>query len=136
MKKLAIITTHPIQYYAPVFRLLHQRQKVDIKVFYTWGEDVSAGKYDPGFNKKIVWDVPLLEGYPYEWVKNSAKDPGTHHFMGIVNPDLIGQITAWQPDKVLVYGWGFYSHLKAVSYTHLRAHETGRNLVCRLLLEK
>src|SRR5678810_754859 len=34
------------------------------------------------------------------------------------------------------------SHLKAhftmtpVSYTHLRAHETGRNLVCRLLLEK
>ena len=27
-------------------------------------------------------------------------------------------------------------HLTAVSYTHLRAHETGRNLVCRLLLEK
>src|SRR5678809_994984 len=26
--------------------------------------------------------------------------------------------------------------LEPVSYTHLRAHETGRNLVCRLLLEK
>src|SRR5678809_1343282 len=26
--------------------------------------------------------------------------------------------------------------LGPVSYTHLRAHETGRNLVCRLLLEK
>ena len=26
--------------------------------------------------------------------------------------------------------------ISAVSYTHLRAHETGRNLVCRLLLEK
>src|SRR5674476_1320718 len=25
---------------------------------------------------------------------------------------------------------------RPVSYTHLRAHETGRNLVCRLLLEK
>ena len=25
---------------------------------------------------------------------------------------------------------------EAVSYTHLRAHESGRNLVCRLLLEK
>src|SRR5665213_2044414 len=25
--------------------------------------------------------------------------------------------------------------LDTVSYTHLRAHETGRNLVCRLLLE-
>src|SRR5678810_998670 len=27
-------------------------------------------------------------------------------------------------------------YVSAVSYTHLRAHETGRNLVCRLLLEK
>ena len=26
--------------------------------------------------------------------------------------------------------------VNTVSYTHLRAHETGRNLVCRLLLEK
>src|SRR5665213_4179105 len=26
--------------------------------------------------------------------------------------------------------------LGPVSYTHLRAHETGRNIVCRLLLEK
>ena len=26
--------------------------------------------------------------------------------------------------------------IRPVSYTHLRAHETGRNLVCRLLLEK
>ena len=25
---------------------------------------------------------------------------------------------------------------KTFSYTHLRAHETGRNLVCRLLLDK
>ena len=28
------------------------------------------------------------------------------------------------------------SNMVSVSYTHLRAHETGRNLVCRLLLEK
>src|SRR5678809_1198185 len=34
-------------------------------------------------------------------------------------------------------GFGWYEgDLISVSYTHLRAHETGRNLVCRLLLEK
>ena len=33
--------------------------------------------------------------------------------------------------------WDNYAGtMYAVSYTHLRAHETGRNLVCRLLLEK
>src|SRR5665213_1655842 len=31
---------------------------------------------------------------------------------------------------------GTNSGVMAVSYTHLRAHETGRNIVCRLLLEK
>ena len=30
----------------------------------------------------------------------------------------------------------FIEAIRPVSYTHLRAHETGRNLVCRLLLEK
>src|SRR5665213_3200996 len=30
----------------------------------------------------------------------------------------------------------FLYYVMPVSYTHLRAHETGRNLVCRLLLEK
>ena len=29
-----------------------------------------------------------------------------------------------------------FDFVEPVSYTHLRAHETGRNLVCRLLLEK
>src|SRR5450756_2633686 len=31
---------------------------------------------------------------------------------------------------------GWLDHLYAVSYTHLRAHETRHDLVCRLLLEK
>src|SRR5678809_1436132 len=35
----------------------------------------------------------------------------------------------------LMYQGGL-SYMWSVSYTHLRAHETGRNLVCRLLLEK
>src|SRR5674476_1278043 len=44
-------------------------------------------------------------------------------------------------DEVFCYvGGGWYwpgqTIEDPVSYTHLRAHETGRNLVCRLLLEK
>ncbi|HZY39069.1 MAG TPA: glycosyltransferase family 4 protein [Mucilaginibacter sp.] len=115
MKKLAIITSHPIQYYAPAFRLLRQRQKIDIMVFYTWGE-ASLKKHDPGFNKKIQWDIPLLDGYPFQWVKNVSADPGTHHFNGIKNPDLTRQVSDWQPDAVLIYGWGFSGHLKALRY--------------------
>src|SRR5678810_1473513 len=39
-------------------------------------------------------------------------------------------------DRVITSGgiFGTVTKVAAVSYTHLRAHETGRNLVCRLLL--
>src|SRR4051794_19160054 len=114
-KRLAIITTHPIQYYAPIFKLLQQRKNIEITVFYTWGES-AANKYDPDFNKIVEWDIPLLEGYPYQWVKNTSADAGSHHFKGIVNPDLIEKVSKWQPDAVLIFGWAYHSHLKALRY--------------------
>jgi glycosyltransferase involved in cell wall biosynthesis len=111
-KKLAIISTHPIQYYAPVFQLL--AKKMNIKVFYTAGN--SLKKYDIGFKQKIEWDIPLLEGYEYEFLENSAKDKGSHHFKGIVNPKAITQIKNYQPDAILIYGWAYTSHLKIIRH--------------------
>ncbi|HZX57862.1 MAG TPA: glycosyltransferase family 4 protein [Mucilaginibacter sp.] len=115
MKKLAVITTHPIQYYAPVFKLLHERGKVEIMVYYTWGEQ-AKDKFDPGFGATIAWDIPLLEGYPFTWVKNTAQDAGSHHFKGIFNPGLIQQVQDWKPDAVLIFGWAYQSHLKCLRY--------------------
>lgn len=73
-------------------------------------------KYDPGFGKSIQWDIPLLEGYEYEWMENTASDPGSHHFKGIDNPGIIASIESWKADAVLVYGWSFKSHLKVMRY--------------------
>jgi glycosyltransferase involved in cell wall biosynthesis len=115
-KKLAIITTHPIQYNAPLFKLLQQRGNVLVKVFYTWGKKVMEEKHDPGFGKSIQWDIPLLDGYDYEFVENIAKDPGSHHYNGINNPGLIQSIKDWGADGVLIYGWAFKSHLKVMRY--------------------
>jgi glycosyltransferase involved in cell wall biosynthesis len=115
MKKLAIVTTHPIQYYAPVFKLLYERQNISVKVFYTWGER-ALDKYDPGFDKKITWDIPVLDGYPYEWVLNTAAEPGTHHFKGVINPELTNQLNIWHPDAILFYGWAYDGHLKAIRH--------------------
>ena len=39
-------------------------------------------------------------------------------------------------DSADKYGLSQLHQLRAVSYTHLRAHETVLDLVCRLLLEK
>ncbi len=115
-KRLAIITTHPIQYNAPLYALLAKRGIIDIRVFYTWGEAVLEKKYDPGFNKTVSWDIPLLEGYDHCFVKNVATAPGSHHFRGIDNPSLVKDVEAWNADAILVYGWAFKSHLHTIRY--------------------
>lgn len=52
LKKLAIVTTHPIQYNAPLFALLASRNKITIKVFYTWGSQVMEQNSIPALAKK------------------------------------------------------------------------------------
>ena len=114
MKRLAIITTHPIQYYAPFFRLLAAFEELSIKVFYTLGEKEVA--FDRGFGRQIRWDIPLLEGYEYTFLKNTAQSPGSHHFQGVANPDLVKEVNQWKADAVLVFGWCYQSHLSALRY--------------------
>ncbi len=116
MEKLAIITTHPIQYNAPWFKLLAARKKIVIKVFYTWGQLEHKKKYDPGFGKDVAWDIPLLEGYDFTFVVNVSNNPGSDHFRGIDNPTLISDIEEWNPNAILVFGWRFKSHLKVLRY--------------------
>lgn len=120
MKRLAIVTTHPIQYNAPFFRRLTERGKIHPGVFYTWGKSVLENKYDPGFGKTVDWDIPLLNGYEYYFTENVAKVPGSHHFMGIRNPKLNREIIDWKPDAIMVYGWSFASHLSCMRYFHRR----------------
>src|SRR5580658_3059758 len=115
-KKLAIITSHPIQYNAPLFQLLAERNRIDIKVFYTWGDTVLERKFDPGFRKEIIWDILLLDGYRYEFLENVSKDKGSHHFNGIINPDIISRIDEFGPDALLIYGWAFKSHLRVMRH--------------------
>jgi glycosyltransferase involved in cell wall biosynthesis len=118
LKKLAILSSHPIQYNAPLFALMVERGEFELRVFYTWGEDAIKPKYDPDFVRVIEWDIPLLNGYSYQFVKNVAKQPGSHHFGGIDNPDLIQEIENWGADVVWIWGWSFKSHLKALRYFH------------------
>lgn len=114
-RKLAVVVTHPIQYYAPLFKQLGARQDCQLKVFYTWGVD-SVKKFDPDFGKEIEWDVPLLTGYDYEFLLNTSARPGSHHFRGISNPGAIKSIDRYGPDAILVYGWAYRSHLQLLRH--------------------
>jgi len=112
MKRLAIVCTHPIQYNAPLFQLLTDRKKIQIKVFYTW--ERGAENFDEGFGKSFKWDIPLLEGYDYVFVSNAGNKG--KRFWDVRNPSLIKEIELWKPNAVLAYGWNYLSHLRVMRH--------------------
>ena len=60
--RLAYVVSHPIQYQAPLLRLLAADPGIDLTVFFC--SDFSTKPYrDAGFGKEVHWDVPLTEGY-------------------------------------------------------------------------
>lgn len=113
---LAIVCTHPIQYYAPVFRALSKSQRITPRVFYTWSQSESGQYFDSEFGINVEWDVPLLTGYDYQFVENTAKKPSNKSFFGIDNPTLNKEIQNWGADAILVYGWNKKSHFKAMRF--------------------
>lgn len=115
-RKLAIVVSHPIQYYAPVFRALARSKMIDLRVFYTWSQAADARLFDVGFGTMLTWDIPLTEGYAYQFVSNVAARPGPDRFDGFKNPTLAAEIEAWGADAMLVYGWCHHSHLQALRY--------------------
>ncbi|MBI9061931.1 MAG: glycosyltransferase family 4 protein [Marinilabiliaceae bacterium] len=114
-KRLAIISTHSIQYNAPLFVLLAKEPDIELKVFYTWSQR-QTDLFDEKFGKAIEWDIPLLDGYEYTFVENKAKNPGTSHFRGIHCPTLNKEIEDWKASHILVFGWNFQAHFKAMRY--------------------
>lgn len=65
--RIAYLVTHPIQYQAPMLRLLNAQPNIELTALFQSDLSVSA-YHDPGFGRSVRWDVPLLEGYSYEFL--------------------------------------------------------------------
>ena len=115
LPRLAVVLSHPTQYYSPWFRWLRTHTALEFRVFYLWEFGVTA-QTDPHFLTPIKWDVDLLTGYEHEFVPNTARRPGTEHFWGLRNPTLIARLAAWRPDAMLIFGYAYASHLRAIGW--------------------
>lgn len=119
MRRLAIVLSHPVQYYSPWFRWLRANTPLEFRVFYLWEFGVTAQR-DKEFDTVFQWDVDLLGGYDHEFVPNTARDPGTHHFRGLDNPTLGERLAAWNPGAILLFGYNWLSMLHAIVWARRR----------------
>lgn len=109
--KLAVLVSHPIQYQVPLFKILAQHPEIDLVVYFCtdWGV---KEKFDSGFGKKIKWDIPLLEGYKYKFLKNWSIKPRPT-FFGQINFGVITELIKNKYDAIIIHGWNAITNLLA-----------------------
>jgi glycosyltransferase involved in cell wall biosynthesis len=109
--RLAILASHPIQYFAPWFR--HLATRFDLEVLYAHQQD-ARGQAEAGFGVQFEWDVPLLDGYRYRWLKNVSHRPGLQTFGGCDTPELFDLVRPERYDALLVLGWNRKSFVQGI----------------------
>jgi glycosyltransferase involved in cell wall biosynthesis len=103
--RVAYLVTHPIQYQAPLLRLIASQPDIELTVFFS--SDLSLRSYqDPGFGRTVTWDVSLVDGY-------------RHEFLPAFGPTDI--ITATRP-----FSYGFARRLRKSRFDALWVHGYAR----------
>ena len=98
--RVLAISSHVVQYAAPVFRELASCDQIDFHVAYCSLRGAEAG-HDPELGAVMKWDVPLLDGYSWTHVPN--KGSGKESFFGLFNPGLWKLIRQEHYDAILCY---------------------------------
>ncbi len=105
--KIAFLVSHPIQYFSPLFKKLAERSEIDLTVLYCSDESVK-GMRDSGFDSDVKWDVPLLEGYQYRFLKNNSPAPTICSSpFGLINFGVVKEIRRGRYDAVIIHGWHY-----------------------------
>ncbi|WP_425066191.1 glycosyltransferase family 4 protein [Reyranella sp.] len=110
-RRIGFLVSHPIQYYAPIFRELARR--CDLTVFFAHRQDAS-GQGRAGYGVAFDWDVDLLSGYESHFLRNVARTPSTQTFFGCNTPEIADRIAAGRFDAFVVPGWSLHSYWQAV----------------------
>ncbi len=88
--RLAYLVSHPIQYQAPLLRRIAQEPDIDLTVFF--GSDFSIRGYkDEGFGVGVKWDIPLLDGYQYDFLPK-LRDTNTASVTSPINYGLANRL--------------------------------------------
>jgi glycosyltransferase involved in cell wall biosynthesis len=122
MMNIIILNSHPIQYFAPLYRQM-AGEGIPVKIWYCSDESV-IGKLDKGFGTEVKWDIPLLEGYQFEFLKNNSWKPSIYNgFFGLINLGVIMKLYRQPRSVVLIHGWAYSTHLLTIFFGKLFGHK-------------
>jgi glycosyltransferase involved in cell wall biosynthesis len=116
---LAVLNSHPIQYFAPLYAYVNASP--DIKITALYLSDVSVkGEMDKGFGQVVKWDVDLLSGYNYRFVGAAAGSRKPDGFFSLVAPEIWRIVQNGGFDALLLHGHNYAANHIALMSAKLR----------------
>jgi glycosyltransferase involved in cell wall biosynthesis len=111
-KRIGFLVSHPIQYYAPLFRELAKR--CDLTVYFSHRQTPEQ-QARAGFDVPFEWNIDLLSGYESRFLTNVASRPSTDRFAGCDTPGIADEIAQGKFDAFIVPGWALRSYWQAAT---------------------
>jgi glycosyltransferase involved in cell wall biosynthesis len=110
--RVGVLLTHPVQYFAPMFRQLATEPTVELTVYFA--HRPTPQEQGEGFGVAFEWDVDLLGGFESHFLHNVSKRPSTSTFAGCDTPEVASIIMQQRFDSFLVMGWHSKSYWQAM----------------------
>jgi glycosyltransferase involved in cell wall biosynthesis len=116
--RIAVLNSHPIQYFAPLYAYLNASADLEVTALYMSDLSIRGGK-DPGFGREVKWDVDLLRGYRSVFLGKSARERTPGGFWSLVAPEVWREIQSGRYDAVWLHGHNYAANLIALAAAKL-----------------
>ncbi|MEM9120186.1 MAG: glycosyltransferase family 4 protein [Cyanobacteria bacterium P01_F01_bin.56] len=117
--RLGVVFTHPTQHHGPLWRKLSEQPGLSLKVLYLSDENQSAGDNFLGEQAK-PWDVDLLSGYSYEYLKDLSGKVPTQRKKTVVSPALLSHLKPQNFDAIFMQSFVNYSYRLTAALCKIR----------------
>lgn len=103
--RLAIVVTHPVQHFCPMYRSIAADERVELMVVFSEAGRIAS--FDAGFGRVVKWQEDILEGYPHAVVSAPKAERAEA---------VLAELRKFAPDVVYVHGYANDSERKTMQW--------------------
>jgi glycosyltransferase involved in cell wall biosynthesis len=114
--RLAVVVSHPIQYFAPLWRALAAEPALNLHVIFATRVGLEK-TYDVEMQTAVAWATDLTGGFSHAFLPEAASFQRTGFHLD--NPSVGAALSRFRPDAVILHGYGSRTLLRGLFWCKL-----------------
>ncbi|HEY8172212.1 MAG TPA: glycosyltransferase family 4 protein [Dehalococcoidia bacterium] len=102
--RLAHLVSHPVPYFAPLYREIASRPEIDLTVYF-YSDETLGEFYHPSVGRTLRWDTPMLGGYEHRLLPSASRTRVASARTRRPNVDIVREVASSGYDAIWVHGY-------------------------------